>query len=113
MTRHEPVSCQMVVLPFLAAMIVGIAAWQCVRPAAIPDAPPATATSTPTLLVVVAVPIPRQPSPPPHTPMPPEPVLTTPTRTPAPPTETATATATPTIETTKRPMEQKGELWQS
>jgi hypothetical protein len=102
-TRHQPVSCLSLLLPFLAALVVGLAAWQCVRPAVVPDAPPATATSTPTLLVVVSDPVPRMPSPPPHTLMPPEPVLLTPTRTPVPPTQTATETATPTLEPTRPP----------
>jgi hypothetical protein len=111
MTRHQPVSCLSLLLPFLAAVVVGIAAWQCVRPAVVPDVPTATATSSVGVLVTVTDPIPRLPSPPPHTPMPPEPVLLTPTRTPAPPTGTPSPTVqptdTPTPESTRAPV-QKG-----
>jgi hypothetical protein len=110
-TRHQPVSCQTILLPFLAAVVVGIAAWQCVRPAAVPDAPPATAMSTPTLLVILTDPIPRLPSPPTATATPePTEAILRPTSTPVPPsgTPSPTATSTPTIEATKRPMEQKG-----
>ena len=111
MTRHQPVSCQAILLPFLAALVVGLAAYQCVRPAVLPDVPPATVTSTPTLLVIVTDPVPRMPSPPPHTPIPPEPVLLTPTSTAVPPTETPSPTPLPTEtmtpESTRAPV-QKG-----
>lgn len=103
MTRHQPVSCMSLLLPFLAAVAVSIAAWQCVRPAVIPTTPPATAMATPTLAVIVVDPTRPAASPPPHTPTPPEPLLLTPTATPVPPTPTATETATPTPEPTRPP----------
>lgn len=109
MTRHQPVSCLSLLLPFLAALVVGLAAWQCVRPAVVPDTPPATATSTPTLVIIVTDPVPRMPSPPPHTPIPPEPVLLTPAVS---PTQilpmTPSPSPSPFHEPTQKPMVQRG-----
>jgi hypothetical protein len=108
-TRYEPHSCMLV---FAAAFLFS-AGFGALIIMLMPRTPPPSVDPTPTMLVIVTDPtrpVVAPPSPPPHTPTPPEPLLLTPTNSPVPPTSTPepTMTSTPTIETTKRPMEQKG-----